>query len=51
MILENVEYFIAIAPRSTLTRIGSNWKGRIYELSRTVWYLNYANKRHAKLNC
>ena len=39
--LRNVEYlFIAITPRSTLTRSCSAKKGPIYGLNRTVWHLN-----------
>ena len=40
--LGNAEYsFIAIAPRSTLARSGSTWKGLIYGPNRTVYHLNW----------
>ena len=32
--------FIAIAPRSTLTRIGCTWLGPIYGSNRTFWLLD-----------
>ena len=44
--LENAEYpVIAIAPRSTLARSGSTWKGPIYGSNRTKLCT------YAKLNC
>ena len=39
--LKNSEYhFIAIAPKSILSRSGSTWKDPIYASNKTVWHLS-----------